>query len=211
MEAVKIKAAGLWKAYRPAKPVLRNLNLVVPRGAFVVVTGPPGSGKTTLLRLLAGIDRPDAGALHIRPGPAGRPLTTLAFQNGALLPWLTVAENIAYGLRLRHWPAEHQRDAAEHYARRLHLSQWLDAYPGRLSRADQQRVGLARALANNPEVLLLDDPFSAQENDAQRHLISRELDRLKATRHQTVIYATRNPAESAAWHDTVLPLSRPYS
>jgi NitT/TauT family transport system ATP-binding protein len=206
MEAAKVVAAGLCKAYCYKRAILHKLNLTVPEGAFVVITGPAGSGKTTLMRLLAGIERPDGGSIRIRPGQTGRPLTTLAFQDFALLPWLTVAENIAYGLRLRHWPAEHQRDAAEHYARRLLLTPFLDTYPHRLQPSAQQRVALARALANNPEVLLLDDPLSAQTDAAPLQKVCRELARIRSTRHHTVIYATRSAAETSAWHDQVVQL-----
>lgn len=193
-----IRAEGLRKAFRRPDgsrvQALAHVNLSVSPGEIVAVVGARGTGKTTLLRLLAGLEQPDAGRLVLRAPRPDRPLTAMAFQNDSLFPWLTVAGNIAYGLRLRRWPRLHQRDAVAHFGRRLGLSHLLNAYPDDLTPACRRRVAVARALAHDPELLLLDEPFTGQDPESREHLVQ-EIQAMYWARRPAVVYSVRTTAD----------------
>jgi NitT/TauT family transport system ATP-binding protein len=209
MAAVKIKAEGLTKSFRSSSghrvTALRNLNFVLPEGACLAVVGPRGSGRSTLLRILAGLEQKDGGRLTIAHAVPDRPLCSMVFPNCDIFPWYTVAENIAYGLRLQRWLPEHRRDAAVHYARVLGLGHVLDKYPAALPAGVRQRVSVARALANDPEILLLDEPLTAQDTEGAERIQS-ELGRLRRQRRHTIVYAASSPEEVQALADRVITL-----
>lgn len=144
-------------------PVLEGVSLDVHAGEIVALLGKSGSGKSTLLRCMAGLVPPTSGAVHYR----GRPLTganpgaAMVFQTFALLPWLTVRQNVELGLEARHVPAPERRARAERAIDLIGLDGFEDAYPKELSGGMRQRVGFARALVVDPDVLLMDEPFSA--------------------------------------------------
>jgi NitT/TauT family transport system ATP-binding protein len=143
--------------------VLDGFNLTIREGEFVCLVGPSGCGKTTILRLMNGVLRPTRGAVRYR----GRALdgvnlqTATVFQNFSLLPWLTVRANVELALEARNLAREERARRAEAYIDKVGLDGYEEAYPRELSRGMKQRVGLARALAVEPELLLMDEPFSA--------------------------------------------------
>jgi NitT/TauT family transport system ATP-binding protein len=143
--------------------VLRDIQFVAREGEFIAIVGPSGSGKSTILRLTAGLLRPTKGRVLYK----GKPLNdinleaALVFQNFALLPWLTVQENVEIGLESRGFALSPRNKKARFYIDKVGLSGYEEAYPRELSGGMKQRVGLARALAVEPEILLMDEPFSA--------------------------------------------------
>ncbi len=158
-------------ATRQAGPTLalQPTDLTVSPGEFVAILGPSGCGKSTLLRIVAGLDRPTGGTLALDgaaitgPGPD----RGMVFQSYTLFPWLTVAQNIRFGLRERGVPETEQRAIAEKFLARTGLSGFANHWPRQLSGGMQQRCALARALANDPEILLLDEPFGALDHQTR--------------------------------------------
>lgn len=211
MGALRVRAEGLTKAYRRPDgrrvPAIRNCTLTVSAGDMVAVAGPPGAGKTTLLRLLAGLESPDSGSLTLNTAKTERPFRAMSFRDDALFPWLTVSGNVAFGLRLLGWPRCHQEDAVAHFARRLGFARVLEAYPEHLSPAMRRRVALARALAYDPELLLLDEPLAGQD-EAARTMIVHEILSLWQARRAAVVYATRSLADANTLGGRILYLTR---
>jgi len=137
------------------KAALRQISFTVEQGEFLCLLGPSGCGKTTILKLIAGLEKPGGGRIK-KPDNV-----SMAFQGGALLPWLSVYENVALGLRQKGASPEDMRRIIERELRLMHLMPFAQKYPVDLSGGQKQRVGIARALAVEPAVLLLDEPFSA--------------------------------------------------
>jgi NitT/TauT family transport system ATP-binding protein len=136
-------------------PAIRNISFSVSEGEFVCIIGSSGCGKTTILKLIAGLEMPTSGSIK-KPEKVA-----MAFQNGALFPWLSVFENVAFGLRVKGIPEHEIAHAVEEQLQATHMLALHDKYPVDLSGGQRQRVGIARALAVDPAVLLLDEPFSA--------------------------------------------------
>jgi len=183
-----------------AHSALREVDLEVEPGECLVLLGPSGCGKTTLLRLLAGLERPDAGRLWIGErdvtalDPAERDVA-MVFQNYALYPHMTVYENIAFPLRARHAPAAEIAPRVRSAAARLELEPLLDRRPAQLSGGQQQRVALARAIVRAPAVCLMDEPLS--NLDAQLRVQTRgELKRLQQELGTTTLYVTHDQGEA---------------
>jgi len=189
-----------------------DVSFSVAEGAFVALLGPSGSGKTTVLRMLAGLERPDEGriAVHGRPVFGGRREVPaeerdigMVFQDYALWPHMTVAQNIAFGLRLRHF-TRRDRDARVAEALSLVHLDGLDArFPDQLSGGQQQRVAIARALATRPRLLLLDEPLSNLDA-ALREEMRVELVRLLKAQGITAIYVTHDRIEALAMADQIV-------
>ena len=139
----------------PPSLVVRDVSLVIRRGEFFCLIGPSGCGKSTVIKLMAGIEVPTVGKVT-RPDHVG-----MVFQSYALLPWLTVEANVAFAARMRGFDEDKVDEVTETYLRMVHLEGFAKRYPRELSGGQRQRVGIARALAVEPEVLLLDEPFSA--------------------------------------------------
>jgi NitT/TauT family transport system ATP-binding protein len=207
-----IVAANLCVTFRSAHraPVtaLADLTLQVARGEFVSLVGPSGCGKSTFLNIVLGLLRPDAGEVRVDgrrvEGPA--PDRAMVFQEFGLLPWRTVEANIELGLELRGVaPAQRRRRAAE-LIHLVGLAGFERHYPHELSGGMKQRVGLARALATNPELLLMDEPFAAL--DAQtRDLMQAELLQIWERTRKTVLFVTHSIEEAAYLSDRVVVLS----
>jgi NitT/TauT family transport system ATP-binding protein len=143
--------------------IMQDISFDVKDADFLAIVGPSGCGKSTLLRLMQGLDRPTAGRILFRDRPVTDvvPQMAMVFQNFALYPWLTVAQNVAFGLEALHWPKDRIGAQVERYISVTGLDGFQEAYPRELSGGMRQRVGLARALAVEPAVLLMDEPFSA--------------------------------------------------
>lgn len=179
--------------------VLRELSLTIARGEFVAVVGPSGCGKTTLLNLLSGFDQPSSGSVH-RDGQV-----RMVYQQDGLFPWLTVAENIALGVRHLKEAQEQLRQTDE-LLKLIRLEGFKNHYPHQLSGGMRQRVELARALAGQSDILLLDEPFSAVDY-LTRLRLRQELARLLAERPRTVVLVTHDIEEATQLADRVLVLS----
>ncbi len=143
--------------------IMQDVSFDIADSDFLAIVGPSGCGKSTLLRLIQGLDRPTRGQIHFRDRPVSGVCAQMAmvFQSFALYPWLNVAENVAFGLEALGWPEERIKGQVERYISVTGLDGFQEAYPRELSGGMRQRVGLARALAVEPSVLLMDEPFSA--------------------------------------------------
>ena len=192
-------------------PVLQDVNLSVEAGEFVAIIGYSGSGKTTLVSILAGLLLPDEGTALFE----GRPITEpgpergLVFQNYSLLPWLTVGENVALAVDQLHpdWSAAERTACTERYVSMVTLGAALGKRPAELSGGMRQRVSVARTLAMNPRVLLLDEPLSALDA-LTRATLQEEIARLRREQNQTVVLITNDPDEAILLADRVIPLTR---
>ncbi|WP_116953421.1 ABC transporter ATP-binding protein [Jiangella endophytica] len=201
---------GVGKDYldpRGGPPVraLDGVDISIAPGEFVSIIGPSGCGKTTLLKMvdgLIGVDRGEISVLGRRVSGPG-PERAVVFQSFALLPWLTVEDNVAFGLKQRGVAAQERRRIAREHLERVGLGGFEDKHPSQLSGGMQQRVGLARALAVNPSVLLMDEPFSAI--DAQtRLLLQSDLLRIWADTDMTVLFVTHAMDEAVFLSDRVV-------
>ena len=184
---------------------LMPVNLTIPKGEFFAIIGPSGCGKSTLLNILAGLDSPDEGEVLVdgKPVRGAGSDRVVVFQEAGLMPWMTVSRNIEYGLKLRGMKAADRRDRAEHFLKMVHLSKYANAMPHELSGGMRQRVSIARALALEPKVLLMDEPFSAL--DAQtRDVLHDEVQRIWQETRTTVVLVTHNISEAVFLADRVL-------
>jgi NitT/TauT family transport system ATP-binding protein len=201
-----IRISELTKTYGSFTAVDR-VSLDIAPGEFFMIVGPSGCGKTTLLRIIAGLDTPSAGQFEISTNPAsGRPVNSMVFQGDSIFPWMTVWDNAAFGLRMRNVPKAQIREAVGHYLDRTGLSKFADAYPHQLSGGMRQRVSIARAFANDPEILLMDEPFSAL--DAQNKLIlQEELLRIWEEHKKTVLFITHSVDEAVILGDRIMVMT----
>ena len=189
--------------------VLRDLQLEVRGGESLAIVGPSGCGKTTLLRVLAGLESPDKGEVLIDGHPVQGVGTERAiiFQEPRLLPWLTVLGNVAFSLQVRGTPRDSAEARARHYIRLVGLAEFEDAFPRQLSGGMAQRVGIARALTVQPEILLLDEPLGAL--DAMTKLtMQEELARIWREEKVTMILVTHDLEEAIYLADRVLVLPK---
>ena len=184
---------------------LNNINLEVQAGEFLCIVGPSGCGKSTLLHLIAGLHKQTSGEVLVDDAPVQGTGTDriLIFQELGLFPWLTVAQNVDFGMRMKGVPKSERDVRVRDYLRLVHLQQFKDSYIHQLSGGMRQRVALARALATDPDVLLMDEPFAAL--DAQtRDLLHDELEKIWAETGKTVIFVTHNVREAVRLGDRVV-------
>lgn len=204
-----IAVRGVGKVYparRGSFVALHDVSFSVAPGEFCAIIGPSGCGKTTLLHILAGLLPASTGTVEIPPQEPGRLVTALIFQGISTLPWLTVLQNAEYGLRhMRVSPAERRTRAVEQL-RRVGLDRFGDAFPHQLSEGMRQRVSIARALATDPDVLLMDEPF-ANLDEQNRLLLQDELLRLWQENRQTVLFVTHSLDEAIRLSDRVLVMT----
>jgi NitT/TauT family transport system ATP-binding protein len=206
--AERIRVDGATKRFGRDLTVFQNLSFSVGTAEALCILGPSGSGKTTLLRAIGGLLHLDGGHILIDGTVVERPRRNVAmvFQHFGLLPWKTVAQNVAYGVELAGLPRAECRARVEHYIALVDLLGFERHYPYQLSGGMQQRVGLARALAVEPDILLMDEPFGAL--DAQtRELLQNELLRIWEGRRRTMVFITHSIEEAIALGDRVAVLS----
>ncbi|MDP2971828.1 MAG: ABC transporter ATP-binding protein [Deltaproteobacteria bacterium] len=187
---------------------LRDIHFAIEENEFVVVVGPSGCGKSTLLNIIAGLLSSTSGQVIFEGTQTdSRPHTAVVFQDFALFPWRTVLKNIVYGLEERGVKRQEQFEIAKRYITLVGLQGFENKYPHQLSGGMKQRVSIARALANDPLLLLMDEPFSAL--DAQtRTLMQYELSRIWEETHKSLLYITHNIQEAVFLGDRVVVLSR---
>lgn len=203
----KIRARRLTKTFptrNGSVPALLDFDLDVADGEFLCVVGPSGCGKSTFLRILAGLESHTSGEVSIRPGSdPTKPLNNVVFQEYAIFPWKTVRDNVAFGLQMRGVPRRERHEVADAWLARVGLRKFADYFPAQLSGGMKQRVSIARALANDPEVLLMDEPLGAL--DAQtRTVLQEELLRIWEETRKTVVYVTHSIDEAVLLGDRVV-------
>lgn len=189
--------------------IVRDFSLDIEPGQFVCLLGPSGCGKSTVLNAIAGFLPPTSGRILLNDkeidGPGAE--RGIVFQSTeCLFPWLTVRENVEYGLRARGVPRARRREAAQYYIRLVALEHAIDRFPGEISGGMQQRVQLARVLVNEPSVILMDEPFGAL--DAQtRRVMQAELNRIWRSTGATVLFITHDIGEAILLGDVVVTMS----
>lgn len=188
---------------------LEDLSFRVDEGEFFSIVGPSGCGKSTLLRILARLIPETSGSFEVERRDDSRPENSMVFQEHALFPWRTVKRNVEFGLEMRGVSEANRSGIALEYIEKVGLGGFEDAYPHQLSGGMQQRVNIARAFANDPEVLLMDEPLGAL--DAQtRQVLQEELMRIWSEENKTVVYITHSLEEAILMSDRIgLMTSRP--
>jgi len=187
---------------------LDHINLQVKAGEFVCIVGPSGCGKSTLLHLIAGLHQPTSGQVLVDGQPVQGPGTDriMIFQEHGLFPWLTVAQNVEFGMKMKGIGKPEREEKTREYLRLVHLAKFEKSYIHQLSGGMRQRVAIARALATEPDVLLMDEPFAAL--DAQtRDLLHDELERIWGDTGRTIIFVTHNVREAVRLGDRVILLT----
>jgi nitrate/nitrite transport system ATP-binding protein len=197
-------------AEKGAVPILENINLEVERGEFVAIVGYSGAGKSTLISLIAGLIQPDAGTITLSdleitaPGPD----RGIVFQNYSLLPWLSAFENVLLAVTqaFPNWSSAKKEQHTQKYLELVNLGPAVDKKPGELSGGMRQRVSLARALAMDPQILLLDEPLSALDA-LTRATLQDEISRIRQETNKTVVLITNDPDEGIYLADRIIPLT----
>jgi len=210
-DKIKLKAVGITKVFDDGNrkvTAIRDFNLEVRENEFTVIVGPSGCGKSTFLYLVAGFENPTSGQIFLDgklitgPGPD----RGFVFQEPTLYPWKTVLGNVMFGLEIMGMPKQEAKDKAMKYITMVGLKGFENAYPHTLSGGMKQRVGIARALAYDPEVLLMDEPFGAL--DAQtRKVMQQELMRIWEKTKKTVIFVTHSVIEAVYLADTIVVMT----
>jgi NitT/TauT family transport system ATP-binding protein len=187
---------------------LENTNLRIGNNEFVCVVGPSGCGKTTLLNILAGLETPTSGEVRIDGRPIAGPSSErgVVFQQYALFPWLTVRQNVEFGLKLKRLPKGERRDIAEKYIEMVGLKDFANAYPKELSGGMKQRVAIARAYAVQPQLLLLDEPFGALDAQTRTQLQVELLD-MWEKEQKTCFFITHDVEEAVLLAQRVVVMS----
>jgi NitT/TauT family transport system ATP-binding protein len=204
-----VQVRGIHKVYGGGVEALRDVDLEFSRGALTSLLGPSGCGKTTLLKIIAGLLEPTSGEVLVNgrrvsgPGPE----RAFVFQDFALMPWATALRNVAFGLELRGTPRRERERIARHYIAEVGLSGFEDRYPHELSGGMRQRVGLARALSVDADVLLLDEPFSAVDEQTRRKF-QEDLLELRRREKKTFLFVTHSIEEAVYLSDQIVMLSR---
>jgi NitT/TauT family transport system ATP-binding protein len=204
-DPAKIRIGHLTKRFG-VLVALDDISIDIAEGSFFVIVGPSGCGKTTLLRMLGGLDAVTQGTIEIRGTAPGRPQHSIVFQGDSIFPWMTVRDNAAYGLRMRKAPKAETDAIVKHYLDRTGLTRYAHLYPHQLSGGMRQRVSIARAFANDPEILLMDEPFSALD-EQNRTILQQELLRIWESDKKTVVFITHSVDEAVTLGDRIMVMS----
>lgn len=205
----KIKIDQLTKIFykrNESVEALKNISLDIKDGEFVCLLGPSGCGKTTLLRILAGLETPSTGEINIQPSDKNNPLQSMVFQERGVIPWMTVEDNVAFGLKMRHLPKKVIKEQTQYYLKKVGLEKFAKLYPKELSGGMKQRVSIARAFANDPEILLMDEPFAALD-EQNKFILQDELLSIWQETKKTVLFITHSIDEAMLLSDRILLMS----
>jgi NitT/TauT family transport system ATP-binding protein len=207
---VVIEVRGLSKVFGTRRggfiEALDNVDLDVALGEFICVVGPSGCGKTTLLNILGDLEPKTAGSVRFAFRPSERPLLSIVFQEQGVFPWLTVLDNAAFGLMARGVGRKEREARAREVLDRVGLSRFLHAYPRELSGGMKQRVNLARAFANDPDLLLMDEPFAAVDEHTKLILQDGLLHMWEGSR-KTVVFITHSIEEAIRLADRIVVMT----
>ena len=209
---VRLKVDHLGKVFgegEQAVCALQDVNLEIRQSEFVMIVGPSGCGKTTLINIIGGLEQQTSGDVlldgHAISGPGAD--RGMVFQGYSLFPWLTVLKNVEFGLKMKGIPAQHRERTARKYIRLVGLEGFENALPKQLSGGMKQRVAIARTLANEPEILLMDEPFGAL--DAQTRVVMQELlADIRRKTDTTILFITHDIDEAVLLGDRVYVMSR---
>lgn len=207
MANVKIKNVGKTfenKEEKTSYTVFDDIDLEVQSGEFVSLLGPSGCGKSTLLNIVAGLDKASKGTVYVGDREIKGPGADrgVVFQEAALMPWMTVLDNVMFAIKKQYSKAEAKELAIE-YLKLVHLSKFIHSYPHELSGGMKQRVSIARALAMDPEVLLMDEPFGALDEQT-RSMLHKEVQYIWEQTKKTIIFVTHNIRESILLSDRIV-------
>ncbi|MCG7332001.1 ABC transporter ATP-binding protein [Salinicoccus roseus] len=209
---MKVDLKNVNKSFTKGKnetlPVLQDIDFSIEAGEFVSLLGPSGCGKSTILKLIAGLSHPSSGELRVNDTPITGPGTdrVVVFQEGGLFPWMTVLENVTYGLKIKKMSKSEAEEKAMDGLRMVHLGNFTGAYPHELSGGMKQRVAIARALVMDPDVLLMDEPFAALDEQT-RLVLHQELQDIWQKTGKTILFITHNIREALTLSDRVLLMS----
>mgnify|MGYP006287445725 CR=1 FL=1 len=211
MDTVKLQIKNVSKTFSEKNAqvkVLEGISIDVPENHFITFLGPSGCGKTTLLRIVAGLIRPTSGSVLLDGNEITKPSTKcgLVPQAYTLFPWLNVWQNIAFGLKLERTDPDEIKSTVNEYLALIGLSEYGDSYPKDLSGGMQQRVAIARTLANEPEILLMDEPFGALDSQT-RSQMQEFIQDIWEARKKTVVFVTHDIDEAILLSDKIYVLS----
>lgn len=209
MKKIKIRIRHLTKVFftnHSEVKALDDISLDIQDGEFVCLIGPSGCGKSTLLRILAGLEEQSTGDFEMHHENRKKPLQSMIFQEKGIIPWLTVEENVAFGLKMRRLPKKVIRERTAFYLEKVGLAEFADRYPKELSGGMKQRVSIARAFANDPEILLMDEPFAALD-EQNKFILQEELLNIWQETKKTVIFITHSIDEAMILSDRVVLMS----
>lgn len=187
---------------------LSDINFTIEEGEFICVLGPSGCGKSTLISLIAGLEFPDSGQVFVddKIVEGSNPEALMVFQEAALFPWLTVLENVEFGLKIKGISEKERKERALEVIKMVHLARFVNAHPHELSGGMRQRAAIARALVLDPKILLMDEPFAAL--DAQtRQMLQEELQIIWQKTKKTILFVTHNVREATFLADRVMEFS----
>lgn len=205
----RIHAIDLGRRFdSPSGPIdaVRSLSLTIEPGEFCCIVGPSGCGKSTFLRMVAGLESLTSGSLDVARDDGRPPTNAVVFQGRSLYPWLTLRDNVIYGLRLQGVANKERQARGEELLATVGLSRFATSYPHQVSEGMRQRVTIARALAVEPDILLMDEPFGALDEQT-RYLLQEELLRIWTATGRTVLFITHSIDESILLADKIVVMT----
>jgi NitT/TauT family transport system ATP-binding protein len=212
MKQIKLQVKNVTKVFperdNKVLGILKDISLEVTEGELVCIVGPSGCGKTTLLRIIAGLESASSGNIYVDGKVMNDPCPKkgMIFQEFTLFPWRTVKKNIEFGLEYTNVSNENRKEIINKYLKMVNLTEWKDRYPFELSGGMRQRAAIARALANNPEILLMDEPFGSL--DAQtRNILQEEILRIRKETGKTIVFVSHNIEEAIYLGNEVVVLT----